>query len=87
MTEAIHGCAICARPIPRGKLMCWPHWRLVPRNRQQDVYRTWGNLLYGVRRQTADALTDYQTAKQAAIHAIHAVQPAAQATTPTGEPT
>lgn len=37
-----HPCAVCPKPIGTGFLMCWEHWKLVPRDQQQQVYRTWG---------------------------------------------
>lgn len=39
VTCPIDGCSATA---PRGKLMCKPHWRMVPLDVQQEVHRTWG---------------------------------------------
>lgn len=39
----LHTCAAagCARQIPLHLLMCAPHWRMVPKPIQAEVYRTW----------------------------------------------
>jgi hypothetical protein len=31
----------CARAVPPKMLMCLPHWRMVPRELQQEVWRTY----------------------------------------------
>ena len=36
-----HHCAVCPQIIQGYFLMCIPHWRLVPHEQQQAVYRTW----------------------------------------------
>lgn len=38
-----HTCAVCPASIKGGFLMCVKHWRLVPKDEQQRVYRTWGS--------------------------------------------
>jgi hypothetical protein len=37
-----HECAAhgCDRQIPIELLMCWPHWRRVPRDLQREIWRT-----------------------------------------------
>jgi len=35
-------CSVCAKAVPRGRLMCVAHWRAVPLQMQRDVWRTWG---------------------------------------------
>lgn len=36
----MHKCPIrsCERQLPHARLMCWPHWRLVPAMLKQAVY-------------------------------------------------
>ena len=36
-----HTCAVCTRRITADKLMCWPHWKLVPPDLATAVYRDW----------------------------------------------
>lgn len=38
-----HSCAIpgCERPAKDGQLMCWPHWRRVPRILNRAIFDTW----------------------------------------------
>jgi hypothetical protein len=39
-----HPCAIpgCTRPAKDGQLMCWPHWRRVPRPLNKAIFATYG---------------------------------------------
>lgn len=39
-----HLCAIpdCHRPAKDGQLMCWPHWRRVPRVLNKAIFATCG---------------------------------------------
>jgi hypothetical protein len=41
-----HPCPIngCSRPAKDGQLMCWPHWRRVPRALNHAVFETYRNL-------------------------------------------
>lgn len=39
-------CAVCAMPVPPGKLMCKRHWRLVPDQLQRDVMQARGAQIY-----------------------------------------
>lgn len=59
-----HACAIpdCDRPAKDGQLMCWPHWRRVPRFLNHMVFATCRNL-----RQDPHA---YREARDAAISAV-----------------
>lgn len=43
ITDGFHKCAIatCNDMIPDGLLMCWSHWRHVPRALKGAVLRTW----------------------------------------------
>jgi hypothetical protein len=38
-----HTCPIssCTTDVEYGKLLCVPHWRMVPRPLQKALYRTW----------------------------------------------
>lgn len=40
-----HPCPInhCARPAKDGQLMCWPHWRRVPKALNRAVFETYRN--------------------------------------------
>lgn len=40
-----HACAIpaCARPAKGFQLMCWPHWRRVPRALNRAIFDTHAN--------------------------------------------
>lgn len=42
-TTHAHGaaCSVCGTAVPRGRLMCPEHWRLVPKPMQLRVWRTW----------------------------------------------
>lgn len=31
----------CGRPVASGRLLCLPHWRMVPRDTQREVNATW----------------------------------------------
>lgn len=34
-------CAGCIAYVPKGLLMCAPHWRMVPKYQQDRVWATW----------------------------------------------
>ncbi len=40
-----HPCAIpsCTRPAKDRQLMCWPHWRRVPRALNRAIFDTYAN--------------------------------------------
>lgn len=84
-TRLHHTCAVCPKPIGSGFLMCLPHWKLVPAEQQQLVYRTFGRwtrcaeprLQAGVRLRS-----EYFAARDAAIASAQA---ALEAHTTTGE--
>lgn len=40
-----HKCPVdpCGRYVPFGRLMCWSHWRMVPRDLQRLVWAQWNN--------------------------------------------
>ncbi|TAK81740.1 MAG: hypothetical protein EPO20_24040 [Betaproteobacteria bacterium] len=64
-------CPVCAAKIPEYKLMCWPHWRLVPELLQDQVLGTWKTMLRGanpsIRRLARE---EYRKARDAAIAAV-----------------
>lgn len=41
--RATHLCVVpdCAEGVPQGRLMCLPHWELVPGELRRAVWRTW----------------------------------------------
>lgn len=63
-----HACAIpgCDRPAKDGQLMCWPHWRQVPRALNHAVFDTYRNLRNdtGAYRQARDAAISAVVAKE-----------------------
>ena len=65
-------CAVCARLVPHGRLMCSPHWHLVPKPLQVAVWRTWQ--AYGARKNPTEGLAQLRAYRQAADAAIEAVQ-------------
>ena len=40
-----HPCAIpgCSRPAKDGQLICWPHWRRVPKALNRAIFDTYAN--------------------------------------------
>lgn len=72
-------CAVCSRTIRTGLLMCAHHWRMVPADQQQRVYRTYARFT----RATASdmpawgkARADYEAARDAAVATVHTEQSA-----------
>lgn len=62
----VKGCAAHAKP---GQLMCWPHWRRVPKALNHavfDTYRAWQ------RDPRHDTQSSYRQARDAAIAAVEA---------------
>ncbi len=61
----------CSRKVTADKLMCWPHWKLVPPALATAVYRDWHAL-----QRTNDpeararVLGYYEASRQAAIDAV-----------------
>jgi hypothetical protein len=43
-----HDCAVegCVSPAKPGQLMCWPHWKGLPRQIQNEVNSTWRRFRY-----------------------------------------
>lgn len=67
----VKGCLAGAKP---GQLMCWPHWRRVPKGLNRAVFETWadarGRELGGEALLEANAR--YRQARDAAIAAVEA---------------
>lgn len=40
-----HACRVpdCERPAKDGQLMCWPHWRRVPKALNRAIFQTYRN--------------------------------------------
>lgn len=58
-------CTVCKTSVPRGRLMCPPHWRLVPKPMQLRVWRTWEALTpaaHGTPEQRINQIADYRAA-------------------------
>lgn len=74
-----HPCDICTTLIGRSFLMCPRHWRLVPKELQAEVYRTWGR----VNRKAAphDKLQHIAAYRKARDAAVGAARAAAEPTT------
>lgn len=70
-------CPVCSAKISEHKLMCWPHWDMVPKNLQQQVLGTWKTMLRGanpsIRRLARE---EYRKAREAAIAAVREKVPA-----------
>lgn len=58
----------CKHSAPRGKLMCAPHWRRVPKALQQAVWSTWGAVCGDLN--NGDKAEAYEHARTAAIEAV-----------------
>lgn len=67
----VKGCTAHAKP---GQLMCWPHWRRVPKALNRAVFDTWrdasGRELGG--EALIEANARYRQARDAAIAAVNA---------------
>ena len=58
----------CGRNCKPGHLMCSGCWRLVPRDLQQEVYRTWR--AWQRSNGDADRMAAYRSARDAAIASV-----------------
>jgi hypothetical protein len=67
----LNRCPICTAKIPDHKLLCWPHWRMVPEPLQEQVLGLWKTTLRGanpsIRRL---AMQEYKRARDVAIAAV-----------------
>lgn len=69
-----HPCAVCDALIADGLLMCRAHWKLVPHEQQQDVYRSWSRYRNadGGLGQVQRAMRLYFAARDAAVASAQA---------------
>jgi hypothetical protein len=58
----------CEKQIPSTILMCWPHWRRVPKRIQRDIWDTCKRMVNG----DEDAEAPYMFARDEAIAAVAA---------------
>lgn len=64
-------CPICTAKIPDHKLMCWPHWDMVPKLQQDQVLGLWKTMLRGANPSIKRlALQEYRKTRDAAIAAV-----------------
>lgn len=63
-----HACAIpgCIRPAKDGQMMCWPHWRRVPRPLNHAVFDTYRAMVVG----GVEEVRNYEQARDAAVAAV-----------------
>lgn len=83
-------CSVCKAAVPRGRLMCPEHWRLVPKPMQLRVWRTWEDALRreGTTESRARDVAAYREAAQDATQHVttyHGSPMAAQPVTPQPE--
>lgn len=73
-TADVHRCyaAGCAVLVPRGRLMCSPHWALVPGKVQQSVWRAWRAFVVPQLRADPAVRDGYRNAIEAARDAVAA---------------
>ena len=70
-------CAVCSKVIRTGLLMCAHHWRLVPNDEQQHVYKTYARLTRASAKDMpawSKARADYEAARDAAVATVHTAQ-------------
>ena len=66
-------CPICTAKIPDHKLLCWPHWDLVPKDLQEKVLGLWKTALRGANSSIRHmAMEEYRVARAEAIAAVKA---------------
>lgn len=79
-TPIVHICPVpgCKAVVMPTKLLCLPHWMLVPQPLQLTVYRCWATLRKARKPNLVMAATRaYRKARQAAIDAVVAVEKSA----------
>ena len=84
MTDTTHPCAVCAKPVIRGKLMCVRHWHLVPKDQQQAVYRSYRAMTRAARKPGGlSTVLAYRQAREAAVLSVESqITPTPQEQTP-----
>lgn len=65
----VKGCTAHAKP---NQLMCWPHWRRVPKPLNRAVFETYADMRGYGGYDAVDRLRRYQEARDAAIAAVEA---------------
>lgn len=71
MTSNQHPCAVCAKPVNRGKLMCVRHWHLVPKDQQQALYRAYRAMTRATTRPSGlSTVLAYRQAREAAVQSV-----------------
>jgi hypothetical protein len=63
-------CAVCSKVIRTGLLMCAHHWRMVPADQQQRVYKSYARFTRASARDMpawGKARTEYEAARDAAV--------------------
>lgn len=65
----MHRLGLCGQTVPLGKLMCLPHWRMVPRELQQRINALWAEVQHDL---TGPAFPDYSAAVRGAAEAVKA---------------
>lgn len=69
MENRTHKCAVphCERLVPLKMLMCFSHWKKVPKHLQSDIWRTYRP---GQENDLSKLTCEYRFAMQAAIKAV-----------------
>lgn len=72
----VHACSVCEAQVPRSRLMCHRHWRLVPPEMQTQVWRTWSRFCNRKEpRHAMQLLADYRRAADAATNYVTSITP------------
>lgn len=77
MSDETHPCevGVCDREVPRGMLMCRPHWYMVPKETRAEVWKWWRRISQprsgrmGLE-ETQNVFFAYRTARDKAIAAV-----------------
>lgn len=66
MSDETHECPIdgCDEPVDYARLMCYPHWRMVPPKLSAKLYQTWD-------RGRGAGTKDHQKAMKEAVKAVN----------------
>lgn len=70
-------CAVCSKVIRTGLLMCAHHWRMVPADQQQRVYRAYARFTRASAKDMpawSKARADYEAARDLAVATVHTEQ-------------
>lgn len=75
MTKPTHTCAVCPKPIAGAYLMCFAHWRLVPKQQANELMRAYGALERSGKypaRMRLEILSKYRQARESVIATVQA---------------